>query len=155
MQIKQKKSQAVRLASKNYRLIWTAKQSLKKNNTNPDFKEFVLFTCGGDKGIRTPDLYDANVSLYQLSHIPKHHCIIKHNRDDCKRFFIFHRFSAIEDRLPLTQPNVADVFPFAFSLKFTRGDEFTQGPFDRTKTKRWTKFSNTLFSKLAYFVLSS
>lgn len=25
---------------------------------------------GGDKGSRTPDLYDANVSLYQLSYIP-------------------------------------------------------------------------------------
>ena len=28
---------------------------------------------GGDKGIRTPGLYVANVSLYQLSHAPKHY----------------------------------------------------------------------------------
>ena len=26
--------------------------------------------CGGDKGIRTPDLRIANATLYQLSHIP-------------------------------------------------------------------------------------
>ena len=37
-----------------------------------------VFCSGGDKGIRTPDLYDANVSLYQLSHIPKYLCIIIH-----------------------------------------------------------------------------
>ena len=47
----------------------------------------VLF--GGDKGIRTPDLYDANVSLYQLSHIPKYHCIIIHCFIEIKRFFGF------------------------------------------------------------------
>ena len=46
---------------------------------------FSLF--GGDKGIRTPDLYDANVSLYQLSHIPKHLCIIIHCLFEIKRFF--------------------------------------------------------------------
>jgi hypothetical protein len=27
-------------------------------------------TFGGDRGIRTPDLRDANATLYQLSHIP-------------------------------------------------------------------------------------
>lgn len=29
-----------------------------------------LVKCGGDKGIRTPDLRIANATLYQLSHIP-------------------------------------------------------------------------------------
>lgn len=30
----------------------------------------TCFLCGGDKGIRTPDLRIANATLYQLSHIP-------------------------------------------------------------------------------------
>ena len=30
------------------------------------------FAFGGDKGIRTPDLYVANVSRYQLCYIPKY-----------------------------------------------------------------------------------
>ena len=36
----------------------------KKYRTN------VRYFCGGDKGIRTPDLRIANATLYQLSHIP-------------------------------------------------------------------------------------
>ena len=31
----------------------------------------MLFFRGGDKGIRTPDLYVANVSRYQLCYIPE------------------------------------------------------------------------------------
>ena len=31
---------------------------------------FVNQVCGGDKGIRTPDLYVANVSRYQLCYAP-------------------------------------------------------------------------------------
>ena len=39
------------------------------------FYEAVIFNCpqkkyGGDEGIRTPDLYVANVPLSQLSYIP-------------------------------------------------------------------------------------
>ena len=65
-------------------IVKTKKQSLR-----------LLFRLlGGDKGIRTPDLYDANVSLYQLSHIPKHHCIIKHRRGECKRFLKIIAFHA-------------------------------------------------------------
>ena len=66
---------------------------VKGSKTKKAVKRLPFCCLGGDKGIRTPDLYDANVSLYQLSHIPKHHCIIKHNRGDCKRFFTFPRFS--------------------------------------------------------------
>ena len=51
--------------------ILTPKKSFAKNNTNSDLSSgFVLFACGGDKGIRTPGLRIANATLYQLSHIP-------------------------------------------------------------------------------------
>ncbi len=36
----------------------------------PCNKVCVYVSCGGDKGIRTPDLYVANVSRYQLCYIP-------------------------------------------------------------------------------------
>ena len=74
-----------------HRGILTPKKSFAKNNTNSDLSSgFVLFAYGGDKGIRTPDLYDANVSLYQLSHIPiTVQCIIMHYLFEIKRFFGF------------------------------------------------------------------
>ncbi len=41
-----------------------------KKNKKPIRQWCGLVKCGGDKGIRTPDLRIANATLYQLSHIP-------------------------------------------------------------------------------------
>ena len=41
-----------------------------QENKKPIRQWCGLVKCGGDKGIRTPDLRIANATLYQLSHIP-------------------------------------------------------------------------------------
>ncbi len=48
--------------------------SQERVNPNPFFKKkkFGLYWFGGAKGIRTPDLYNANVARYQLCYSPKY-----------------------------------------------------------------------------------
>ena len=76
-------------ASGTQNLNLTPKKSREKKKTNSVFvSEFVFFICGGDKGIRTPDLCIANASLYQLSHIPMpffdYQYIVPHTSVKCK-----------------------------------------------------------------------
>ena len=57
----------------------------RKRHTRRSFiRSFCVCLCGGDKGIRTPDLCIANASLYQLSHIPIWTELVK-----CSVFFTF------------------------------------------------------------------
>ena len=47
-----------------------SEKKIPSQNSLPLTNKFDWVLCGGDKGIRTPDLYVANVSRYQLCYIP-------------------------------------------------------------------------------------
>ena len=49
----------------------SSEKKMPSQNSLPLTNKFDWVSRGGDKGTRTPDLYVANVSRYQLCYIPK------------------------------------------------------------------------------------
>ena len=61
---------AIFIAETPYKSLIFAVFMSKKEKIADILVSTILNSNGGDKGIRTPDLYVANVSLYHLSYIP-------------------------------------------------------------------------------------
>ena len=66
---------------------------------------FASAFCGGDEGIRTPDLCVANASLYQLSHAPTaialYHPVTNYAS-------VFHRLARAKGHLAHIHPGIRD-----------------------------------------------
>lgn len=73
------------------------KNSVKEKETDLSVSNssgvFVYPCYGGDKGSRTPDLYDANVSLYHLSYIPTRNSVIYYTSSNSACQSVFDNFS--------------------------------------------------------------